>query len=93
MIVDILTSFVSNSSGFKDILNLDIGFQSFSSMEKTHIEIETNNMGNSASYICNHMIICHRGSPQLPPAVCLADGLAEDHCDRLFAQDKICPRW
>jgi len=28
------------------------------------------------------MIICHRGSPELPPAVCLAEGLADDHGDR-----------
>jgi len=27
-------------------------------------------------YICNHTIICHRGSPRLLPAVCLSEGLA-----------------
>ena len=34
-----------------------------------------------ASYICNHTIICHCGSPRLPPAVCLVKGLADKHCD------------
>jgi len=36
---------MSNFSRFKDILELNIGFQSFSNMEKTHIEIETNILG------------------------------------------------
>ena len=49
----------------------------FSIMEKTHIEIETNIMGKECVlYICNHTIICHR---DCPPAVCLAEGLADNH--------------
>ena len=39
--------------------------------------------GKSASYICNHTIICHCGSSRLPTAVCLAEGLADDH-NRIF---------
>ena len=79
-IVDILTLFVSNFSRFKDILDLEYRVLYFSIMEKTHIE--TNIMGKmGASYICNHTIICHCGSPRLPPAVCLVKGLADKHCD------------
>jgi len=75
-------SFVSNFSPFKDILDLEYRVLYFSSMEKTQTEIETNIMGNGASYICNHTPSCHSGSPCLPPAVCLMDGLADDHRDR-----------
>ena len=38
------------------------------------------------------MIICHRGSPQLPPAVCLAEGLVDDHRNRSLAVPRDCPR-
>ena len=44
-IADILTSFVSNFSQFKDILDLEYTVLYFSIMEKTHIGIETNIMG------------------------------------------------
>ena len=44
-------SFVSNFSPFKDILDLEYRVLYFSSMEKTQTEIETNIMGNGASYI------------------------------------------
>ena len=47
---------------------------------------------NSVDCICNHTIICHRGSQRLPPAVCLAEGLATT-VRLLSAQDKICLRW
>ena len=30
--------------------------------------------------------------PRLPPAVCLADGLADDHRDRSLAFPRDCPR-
>ena len=30
--------------------------------------------------------------PRLPPAVCLADGLADDHRDRSLAVPRDCPR-
>jgi len=43
--VDILTSFVSNFSRLKDISDLEYRVLYFSSMEKTHIETETNIMG------------------------------------------------
>ena len=44
-IADILTSFMSNFSQFKDILDLEYRVLYFSIMEKTHIGIETNIMG------------------------------------------------
>ena len=44
--------------------------------------------GKSASHICNHKIICHR---YFLPAVRLAEGLADDHRDRLLAVPLDCP--
>ena len=44
--------------------------------------------GKSASHICNHKIICHR---YFLPAVRLAEGLADDHRDRLLAVPRDCP--
>ena len=92
--MDILTWFVSNFSRFKDVLDLEYRVLYFSIMEKTHIKIETNIMvGKSASYICNHTIICHRGPPQMPPAVRLGEGLADDHRDCSLAVHRNCPWW
>ena len=51
MIVDILTSFVSNFSQFKDSLDLEYKILYFSIMEKTHIKIETNIMGEKVRLI------------------------------------------
>ena len=44
--------------------------------------------GKSASYICNHKLICHR---DFLPAVRLSEGLADDHRDRLLAVPRDCP--
>jgi len=43
--------------------------------------------GKSASYICNHTIICHCFCP---PAVRLAEGLADEHRDRSLAVPRDC---
>ena len=83
------------------LLDLEYRVLYFSIMEKTHIEIETNIMGKvSASYICNHMIICHCGPPRLPPCCPSRGGLSGRSprplacCPpRLSARDKICRQW
>ena len=54
----------------------------FSIMEKTHIEIETNIMGKECVL---YMQPYDNLPPRLPPAIHLAEGLADDHCDRLLA--------
>ena len=73
---------------FKDILDLEYRVLYFSIMEKTHLEIETNIMGKEC-VLCNHTIICHR---DCPPAVRLAEGLVDDHCDGSLAVPRDCPR-
>ena len=47
--------------------------------------------GKSVSYICNNTIICQCGPSRLSSAVRLAEGLADDHCDRLLAVPRDCP--
>ena len=98
--MDILTSFGSNFSRFKDILDLEYRVLYFSSMEKTHIEIESNIMGKKC-------IVYMQPYDNLPPRItatapcCLSRGGLSRLSPRLFpccpprlsAQDKICPRW
>jgi len=89
--MDISALFMSNFSRFKDILDLEYTCRvlCFSIMGKTHIEIETL-WGKSASYICNHTIICHR---DCLPAARHVEGLADDHHDRsLWSPAIVCTR-
>ena len=65
---------VSNFSRFKDILDLEYRVLYFSIMEKTHIEIETNIMGKKGV-----LYMQPYNNLPLPPAVRLAEGLADDH--------------
>ena len=58
-------------------------------MEKTHIEMETNIMGKMCIL---YMQPYDNLSPGLPPAVCIAKGLVNDHRDRLLAVPRDCPR-
>ena len=39
----------------------------------------------------HYMIICHQGSPRLPPAVCLTERLVNDHPDCTLAVPRDCP--
>ena len=77
---------MSNFFRYKDILDLEYRVLYFSIMEKTHIEIETN-IGERVRHMCNHTIICRC---DCPPAVSLAEGLADDHRNRLLAVPRDC---
>ena len=86
-IVDILTSFVSNFSQFKDSLDLEYKILYFSIMEKTHIKIETNIMGKRC-------VLYMQPYDNLPPMItatapcCLSCGGLSRRSPRPFA---CCP--
>ena len=73
---------MSNFSRFKD--NLDLEYISVLWRRHT-LKLRLTIWGKSASYICSHTIICHRGPPRLP--LSLTEGLA----DRLLAIRRDCP--
>ena len=74
---------MSNFSRFKDILEYMVLY--FSIIEKTHIEIEC------ILYMQPDDNLPPRTTATAPPAACLAEGLADDHRDRLLAVPRDCP--